>query len=115
MYNPAAELITDTARGCAGLSKEFIHSFINHMKKYVNGHVHTNGIENFWSLLKRAIRGTYVNVEPYHLHRYVEEQSFRYNERFVGPLVVELRAKDVESVQPGRSVTDQTGNMGNTC
>jgi len=51
------------------------------MKEYVRGHVHTNGLENFWSLLKRAIKGTYVNVEPFHLHRYVEEQSFRYNER----------------------------------
>jgi hypothetical protein len=51
------------------------------MREYVRGHVHTNGLENFWSLLKRAIRGTYVNVEPFHLHRYVEEQSFRYNNR----------------------------------
>jgi hypothetical protein len=79
---PGAEVITDAARGYLGLSADFIHNFIDHMNEYVRGHVHTNGIENFWSLLKRAIKGTYVSVEPYHLHRYVEEQAFRYNERF---------------------------------
>jgi transposase-like protein len=79
---PGAELITDAARGYFGLSGEFIHQFIDHVTEYVRGHVHTNGMENFWSLLKRAIKGTYVNVEPFHLHRYVEEQAFRYNERF---------------------------------
>ena len=80
--DPSAELITDSASGYRGLSGEFLHNFVNHMTEYVRGHIHTNGLENFWSLLKRAIRGTYVNVEPYHLHRYVEEQAFRYNERF---------------------------------
>lgn len=74
-------MITDAARGYHGLPPTFLHSFIDHMTAYVRGHVHTNGLENFWSLLKRAIRGTYVNVEPYHLHRYVDEQAFRYNER----------------------------------
>jgi hypothetical protein len=78
---PGAELITDSASGYRGLSGEFMHQWVNHMREYVRGHVHTNGLENFWSLLKRAIRGTYVNVEPFHLHRYVEEQSFRYNNR----------------------------------
>jgi hypothetical protein len=76
-----AELITDAARGYRALGQDFLHRFVDHMHTYVEGHVHTNGIENFWSLLKRAIRGTYVNVEPFHLHRYVEEQAFRYNER----------------------------------
>ena len=51
------------------------------MRPYVNGHVHTNGIENFWSLLKRSLNGTYISVEPFHLFRYVEEQVFRYNNR----------------------------------
>lgn len=78
-----SEVLTDSWMPYRGLSPEFIHNFVNHMKEYVNGHIHTNGIENFWSLLKRAIKGTYVNVEPFHLHRYVEEQAFRYNERFV--------------------------------
>jgi hypothetical protein len=54
---------------------------INHAVEYVRGAVHTNGIENFWSLLKRAIKGTYVNVEPFHLGRYLDEQAFRFNER----------------------------------
>ena len=54
---------------------------IDHAVSYVEGNVHTNGMENYWSLLKRTIRGTYVSVEPFHLHRYLDEQSFRFNER----------------------------------
>ena len=54
---------------------------IDHSEKYVDGLVHTNGMENFWSLLKRAIKGTYVSVEPFHLFRYLDEQSFRFNQR----------------------------------
>jgi hypothetical protein len=54
---------------------------VNHAEEYVRGNVHTNGIENFWSLLKRGIKGTYVSVEPFHLFRYLDEQAFRYNER----------------------------------
>jgi transposase-like protein len=79
---PGTEVITDAALGYRGLGEDFMHRFIDHMRAYVKGHIHTNGIENFWSLLKRGSKGTYVNVEPYHLHRYVEEQAFRYNERF---------------------------------
>ena len=59
----------------------YMHDVINHMEAYVNGRVHTNGIENFWSLFKRGIGGTYVAVEPFHLSRYVDEQVFRYNNR----------------------------------
>ncbi|HMH51481.1 MAG TPA: transposase [Candidatus Acidoferrum sp.] len=65
-----------------GLSADFVHRFVGHATEYVNGHVHTNGLENFWSLLKRALHGAYISVEPFHLHRYVDEQAFRYNERF---------------------------------
>jgi hypothetical protein len=54
---------------------------VNHIEKYVDGRVHTNGLENFWSLLKRGLGGTYVAVEPFHLFRYVDEQVFRYNNR----------------------------------
>ena len=54
---------------------------INHAEKYVDGNVHTNTIENFWSLLKRGLKGTYVSVEPFHLFRYLDEQTFRFNER----------------------------------
>jgi transposase-like protein len=59
----------------------FEHKVINHLEKYVDGNVHTNGIENFWSLLKRGLGGTYVAVEPFHLFRYVDEQAFRFNNR----------------------------------
>lgn len=54
---------------------------VNHAKEYVNGNVHTNGLENFWSLLKRQIGGTYISVEPFHLFRYIDEQAFRFNNR----------------------------------
>jgi transposase-like protein len=62
-------------------AKEFIHETVNHVEEYVRGQVHTQCIENFWSLLKRGLRGTYVAVEPFHLDRYVAEQVFRYNNR----------------------------------
>ena len=78
---PKSELFTDELSSYAGLDKEYVHKVINHMETYVKGNVHTNGIENFWSLLKRTIRGTYVSVEPFHLFRYVDEQSFRFNNR----------------------------------
>ena len=60
---------------------EFVHEAVNHVDEYVRGEVHTNGIENFWSLLKRSLKGTYVAVEPFHLDRYVDEQIFRFNNR----------------------------------
>lgn len=60
---------------------EYTHTLVNHLQTYVDGNVHTNGIENFWSLLKRSIGGTYVSVEPFHLFRYVDEQAFHYNNR----------------------------------
>jgi transposase-like protein len=76
-----AELYTDELASYTGLDKEYVHNVINHAEEYVRGNVHTNGIENFWSLLKRAIRGTYVSVEPFHLFRYLDEEAFRFNER----------------------------------
>jgi transposase-like protein len=60
---------------------DFVHETVNHLDEYVRGEVHTNGIENFWALLKRGLKGTYVAVEPFHLDRYVTEQVFRYNNR----------------------------------
>lgn len=62
-------------------AQKFIHETVNHVEEYVRGEVHTQGIENFWSLLKRGLRGTYVAVEPFHLDRYVAEQVFRFNNR----------------------------------
>lgn len=72
---------TDEHTGYDLLRNRYTHETINHMEAYVRGRVHTNSIENFWSLLKRQIHGTYVAVEPYHLHRYVGEQVFRFNNR----------------------------------
>jgi transposase-like protein len=78
---PGADLFTDELASYTGLDKEYVHGVINHAETYVNGRIHTNGMENFWSLLKRAIKGTYVSVEPFHLFRYLDEQAFRFNER----------------------------------
>lgn len=77
---PGSELNTDALKSYEGLS-EYTHKVVDHAEAYVDGTVHTNRLENFWSLLKRAIKGTYVSVEPFHLFRYLDEQSFRYNER----------------------------------
>src|SRR5260370_34540750 len=60
---------------------EFQHEVVDHAVEYVHGRVHTNGLENFWSLLKRGLNGTYVIVEPFHLFRYLDEQCFRDNNR----------------------------------
>ncbi len=73
-------IFTDSLRSYEGMS-EFQHEAIDHAVEYVRGEVHTNGLENFWSLLKRGLNGTYVSVEPYHLFRYLDEQAFRFNER----------------------------------
>jgi transposase-like protein len=73
-------LYTDALRSYEGLT-EFEHKVIDHAVAYADGHVHTNGLENFWSLLKRGLHGTYVSVEPFHLFRYLDEQAFRYNNR----------------------------------
>src|ERR1035438_2399434 len=78
---PFAKVYTDEAVAYDGLSKNFVHKVVNHSREYVNGKVHTQGIENFWSLLKRGLKGTYVAVEPFHLDSYVDEQVFRYNNR----------------------------------
>lgn len=78
---PSATVITDELSSCKGLDKHYQHKVINHAEKYVDGMIHTNGLENFWSLLKRSLGGTYVSVRPYHLHRYLDEQAFRYNKR----------------------------------
>jgi transposase-like protein len=76
-----SEVFTDALRSYNGIEKDYIHQVIDHAECYAKGHVHTNGLENFWSLLKRGIKGTYVSVEPFHLFRYLDEQAFRFNER----------------------------------
>jgi transposase-like protein len=76
-----SDVFTDAFPAYSGLAPDFVHKFVNHAIEYVRDNVHTNGIENFWSLLKRGLKGTYVSVEPFHLFRYVDEQSFRFNNR----------------------------------
>jgi transposase-like protein len=76
-----SNVFTDEWRSYQGLDDAYTHQVINHSLEYVRDNVHTNGIENFWSLLKRTIKGTYVSVEPFHLERYLAEQTFRFNER----------------------------------
>jgi transposase-like protein len=79
---PGSTLNTDALRSYDRMSQRgYIHNVIDHAEKYVDGQVHTNGLENFWSLLKRALKGTYVNVQPFHLFRYLDEQAFRFNNR----------------------------------
>ena len=75
---------TDELKSYFGLSADYAHEVINHAEAYVRDNVHTNGLENFWSLLKRGLNGTYISVEPFHLFRYVDEQAFRFNNR--GPM-----------------------------
>jgi transposase-like protein len=76
-----SKVYTDALPSYNGLNKDFVYEAINHAECYVRGNVHTNGLENFWSLLKRTLRGTYVSVEPFHLFRYLDEQAFRFNYR----------------------------------
>jgi transposase-like protein len=76
---PGASVYTDALASYVGLEVDFVHRMIDHAKEYVRGAVHTNGLENFWSLLKRSIRGSYVWVSPEHLQAYLDEQAFRFN------------------------------------
>jgi transposase-like protein len=76
-----AHLFTDAAASYTGLTGEYIHKVIDHAEAYAKGNVHTNGLENFWSLVKRGLKGTYISAEPFHLFRYLDEQAFRYNNR----------------------------------
>ena len=106
----------------------FVHEVVDHEKEYVRGQVHTNGLENFWSLLKRGLKGTYVAVEPFHLDRYVDEQVFRFNNRKDGKRVItdferfalamsqiagkrltysELTGKDVDALHTSETGTGQ--------
>ena len=78
---PRSEVFTDALASYQGLDADYYHEAIDHAETYVRGRVHTNGMENFWSLLKRMIKGTYVSVEPFHLFRYLDEEAFRFNER----------------------------------
>ncbi len=78
---PGSRLFTDANFSYGGLEADYIHQTVDHAVEYVRGAVHTNGLENFWSLFKRAVKGTYVSIEPVHLNAYVVEETFRFNER----------------------------------
>jgi transposase-like protein len=78
---PGSELMTDGHRGYVGLDADYIHKTIDHLETYVHDHVHTNGIEDFWSLLKRCVNGTWVAIDDAHLPRYLDEQVVRFNNR----------------------------------
>ena len=78
---PGATIYTDSLHSYHDLNRSFRHFIINHAERYVDGHIHTNSIENFWSVLKRTIGGTYIAPRPQHLDRYLDEQIFRFNTR----------------------------------
>ena len=76
-----SKIYTDALKSYLGLSADYTHETVDHAIEFVRDHVHTNNVENFWSLLKRTLKGTYVSVDPIHLDRYLDEQAFRFNER----------------------------------
>lgn len=79
-----SEVHSDAGSHYSLLKNEYVHKVVNHSERYVNGNVHVNGVENFWNLLKRSIKGTYTFCQPFHLHRYLGEQVWRFNERKMG-------------------------------
>jgi transposase-like protein len=106
-----AALYTDALAFYDGLDGEFFHQVIDHAVEYVNGNCHTNGLENFWSLLKRSLKGTYVQVAPFHLFRYLDEQTFRYNQRkaddfarFIGVLATVVNRRPIYKKLIGATV-----------
>jgi transposase-like protein len=111
-----SEIHTDALKSYNGLNaRGYEHKVIDHAEKYVDGQVHTNGLENFWSLLKRGLKGTYVSVEPFHLFRYLDEQVFRYNFRELAH--DGLRFEHVASHLFGKRLTyaEVTGKTTTTC
>ncbi|HUL35427.1 MAG TPA: IS1595 family transposase [Candidatus Eisenbacteria bacterium] len=108
-------IYTDALLSYQGLKhQDFQHQVIDHAERYVDGQVHTNGLENFWSLLKRRLKGTYIGVEPFHSFRYLDEQVFRYNFRELAH--GGLRFEHVASHVIGKRLTyaEVTGKVGTT-
>jgi transposase-like protein len=108
-------IYSDALMSYMGLKENFRHEVIDHAECYVDGQVHTNGLENFWSLLKRGLKGTYISVEPFHLFRYLDEQVFRYNFRTLPH--DGARFEHVASHLFGKRLTyaEVTGKVGATC
>ena len=114
-----SKVYTDGGIGYVDLAaRDYIHETVNHVEEYVRGEVHTQGIENFWSLLKRSLKGTYVAVEPFHLNAYVGEQVFRFNNRATkdNPLNDADRFSLAVSQIAGKRLTyaELTGKVGET-
>lgn len=106
-------IFSDELKSYDGLSADYQHAVINHAVEYVNDKIHTNGMENFWSLLKRGLHGTYVSVEPFHLFRYIDEQAFRFNNR----KATDAQRFDIgvrEIVGKRLTYAELTGNVGET-
>ncbi len=93
---------TDALKSYKGLDMDYIRQVIDHSESYVQGRVHTNGIENFWSLFKRVVYGTYHSVEPVHLDRYLDENTFKFNTRDLGD---DVRFTQTATMTTGRRVT----------
>lgn len=99
---PGSNLYTDSLGQYRALAGDYDHATVDHAAYYVDGQVHTNGIENFWSLLKRGLHGTYISVEPFHLFRYIDERVFTYNQREATDLT---RFSTVVEMVAGRRLT----------
>ena len=113
-----SKVYTDDAVAYDDLRSRFVHEVVNKSESYVRGRVHVNGMENFWSLLKRGLSGTYVAVEPFHLSRYIDEQIFRDNNRATkdNPLTDADRFHLALSQIAGKRLTyaEVTGKVGET-
>jgi transposase-like protein len=111
-------IYSDALMSYIGLKENFEHNVIDHAEKYVDGKIHTNGLENFWSLLKRGLKGTYISTEPFHLFRYLDEQAFRYNNRATekNPMTDGDRFELAMSQIVGKRLTfaEVTGKVGET-
>jgi transposase-like protein len=112
---PLGTVYTDGWVGYDNLNvQHFVHETVNHLNEYVRGEVHTQAIENFWSLLKRSLNGTYVAVEPFHLERYADEQAFRFNNR-IGVNDAQRFEKAVKQIVGKRLTYEElTGKVGET-
>jgi transposase-like protein len=115
---PGTTVYTDNLMSYLEMPSDFEHAMIDHAERYVDGKIHTNGLENFWSLLKRGLRGTYVSVEPFHLFRYLDEQAWRYNNRATkdNPMTDSDRFDLAVSQIVGKRLTfaEVTGKVGET-
>jgi transposase-like protein len=103
---PGSTLYTDDLHSYRGLP-DYTHQYVDHATKYVSGRVHTNGLENFWSLLKRCVKGTYIQVSPEHLQGYVAEQVFRFNSRKGLKVTEEQRFAKLLNGTTGKRLTYQ--------